>query len=411
MTRRARDSRRRGRAERNPSTAPGTRPSRLARALGGDGFDGAVLTAITLLASFGVVMIYSASAPLALDATVSPYFTRHVTAIVLAIAIAAVVTRVPLRAFRAAALALWIAGVALLVATLWVGVSVNGARRWLEVPGVVRFQPAEIAKWATVLALAAVLSHPRPRNPRLRDIALPAALATIPAALLLLQPDLGNSVLVLLSAGLLLFVAGTPIRFLAAGLLTGTTGLLLYVGRNAYALARWNGFLNPWETSQGPGFQLVQSFAAFGHGGLLGVGLGDSRQKLFYLPEAHTDFILSVVAEELGLIGVLVVLGAFAALLIAGTRIAMRARDPFALLAAFGMTSLLTVPAAVNAAVVTGMLPTKGLPLPFLSYGRTSLVVCFASLGILLAVARETRPARTVAGAIRRGVRAKGRAR
>jgi cell division protein FtsW len=374
------------------------------RAATASGIDGAVLVATALLASLGLVMIYSASAPLALDEPVSPYFLRHVVAAGLAVVVAAVIMRIPLRILRSGALFAWLAGALLLGATLAFGVSVNGARRWLEVPGLaLRFQPAEIAKWATVLALAALLSRRRGRPPRVRDLIVPGLLAAIPAALLLLQPDLGNAVLLLASAGLLAFAAGTPLRYFAIPSLVGAAGVFAYVFANPYALARWTGFLHPWETAQGHGFQLVQSFAAFGHGGWLGVGLGDSRQKLFYLPEAHTDFILSVVAEELGLIGVLVVLGGFAALLVAGTRIARRASEPFALLATFGMTMLLTVPAAVNVAVVTGMLPTKGLPLPFLSYGRTSLIVSFAAVGVLLGVARggsagrET-PARARAG-------------
>jgi cell division protein FtsW len=147
--------------------------------------------------------------------------------------------------------------------------------------------------------------------------------------------------------------------------------------------------MDPWERPLGEGFQLVQSFVAFGRGGLFGVGLGNGQQKLAYLPEAHTDFILSLVAEELGLVGVLIVLGGFAGLLVAGTRIATRASDRFALLVAFGMTALLTVPAVVNASVVMGLLPTKGLTLPFLSYGRTSLIVCCFTLGLLLGVARD----------------------
>ena len=157
------------------------------------------------------------------------------------------------------------------------------------------------------------------------------------------------------------------------------------------------GFLDPWSRASAEGFQLVQSFVAFGRGGIAGVGLGDGRQKLYYLPEAHTDFVLSVVAEEAGLIGVLIVLGGFVALLIAGLRIALAATQRFALLLAFGMTALLTVPALLNAAVVMGCVPTKGLTLPFLSYGRSSLVVSCLAVGILFSVARANRAPRGAA--------------
>ena len=191
---------------------------------------------------------------------------------------------------------------------------------------------------------------------------------------------------------ILTFAAGAAIRHLLVAATIGIAGIATYVAHNPYALERVTGFLDPWSDAQGSGFQLVQSFVAFSNGGLTGVGLGDSRQKLFYLPEGHTDFILALVAEELGLIGVLLVLGAFAALLVAGTRIARRAGSRFELLTAFGMTALLTAPALVNAAVVMGMLPTKGLTLPLLSYGGTSLVVSCTALGTLLSVARVAPP-------------------
>ena len=166
------------------------------------------------------------------------------------------------------------------------------------------------------------------------------------------------------------------------------------------------GFINPWQRATAEGFHLVQSFVAFGRGGGFGVGLGDGRQKLFYLPEAHTDFILSVVAEELGLAGVLLVLGAFAALVLAGTRVARRARDPFILLVAFAMTTLIALPAAVNAGVVMGVVPTTGFTLPFLSFGGSSLLSCSLALGILLRIAAREAPVRPrrVAGAAPRGL-------
>jgi cell division protein FtsW len=188
---------------------------------------------------------------------------------------------------------------------------------------------------------------------------------------------------------MMLFAAGAPLRVLFGPAALGAAGIALYTAIHPYALRRWLGFLDPWARASTEGFQLVQSFVAFGRGGLLGVGLGDGRQKLFYLPEAHTDFILSVVAEELGLLGVLVVLGSFVALTVAGLRIALAARQRFAMLTGFGMTILLAVPAALNAAVVMGLMPTKGLTLPLLSYGRTSLLISCVAVGVILGVARS----------------------
>jgi cell division protein FtsW len=214
-------------------------------------------------------------------------------------------------------------------------------------------------------------------------------LALIPAALLVAQPDLGNAVVLLLLAGAILFVAGAPARVFAMPALLGGAGISAYVATQTYAWNRLTGFLDPWARADAEGFQLVQSFVGFARGGLTGVGIGDGRQKLFYLPEAHTDFILSVIAEEAGLLGVLVVLGAFVAFVLAGLQIARNARDRFALLVGFGATLTVALPAALNVAVVTGSIPPKGLPLPFVSYGRTAIMAAFFAAGLLIAVANQ----------------------
>jgi cell division protein FtsW len=189
--------------------------------------------------------------------------------------------------------------------------------------------------------------------------------------------------------GFVLFAAGLPLRVLALPVVVGALGAAAYVAARPYAAARVRGFFDPWQSAHAEGFQLVQSFVAFGRGGAFGVGLGNGLQKLSYLPEAHTDFILSMVAEELGLFGVLLVLGLFAALCFAGLRIASRARHPFALLAASACTALIVVPAICNAAVVMGLVPTKGLTLPFLSHGTNSLLCTALAIGILLRAGRE----------------------
>jgi cell division protein FtsW len=253
-----------------------------------------------------------------------------------------------------------------------------------------RFQPVEIAKFSTLLMVAATVAPRDGRNDLSnRRAALALGGCTMPPVLLLLfQPDLGNAVLLFGLTALLLVVAGRPLRQLLVPAAVAGVFVALYVSTNDYARRRVEGFLDPWTTWQDAGFQLVQSFVAFGQGGLTGVGLGNGRQKLDYLFGAHTDF--SLVAEELGLLGVLAVLGAFAALLVTGCRVALRATNRFGLLLAFAMTTLLTVPAILNGAVVMGLVPTKGLTLPFLSYGGTSLVMCCLSLGVLLGVGRQT---------------------
>lgn len=361
------------------------------------------LAAAAVLAAVGAVFIYSATSTLTDQATLPPHFLRHLGGVAIGIVGAFVASRLPLAFWRRSALALWALSVVGLALVPLVGVSVNGARRWLNL-GFMQFQPVELTKVATILAVAAVLS-PRVERPdfSLRGLLPSALLAAVPAALLLAQPDLGNTVVLLLLVGAMLFVAGAPLRLFVVPAVVGLAGVAAYISIRPYAAKRITGFLDPWQHSAAEGYQLVQSFIAFGRGGAFGVGIGAGQQKLAYLPEAHTDFILSVVAEEAGLLGVLIVLGAFAALLLAGVRVARQARDRHALLIASGMTLFLTLPAAINAAVVMGVVPTKGLALPFLSYGRSSTIACFVALGILVGIARRdaVRETPRVAGAER----------
>ena len=272
-----------------------------------------------------------------------------------------------------------------------IGDKVNGARRWLTLPGLgFQFQPSEFARWVTLIAVVTVLAGREQVSRRASAAPIGAlALAAIPAGLIFIEPDTGSAVVLLGLVAILLFIAGTPLRIFAIpGALLGAA-LAVAIQFRPYVADRILAFRDPWAHADDQGFQLVQSFVAFARGGLFGVGLGDGRQKLYYLPEAHTDFVLSVLAEELGLFGVAIVIGAFAALLIAGCRIALRSRDRFNFLMAAGMTALLTVPAVLNGAVVMGLVPPKGIAMPFLSYGRTSLLVSFVAVGTLLGIARR----------------------
>ena len=352
--------------------------------------DAGVGAAAIVLVSIGVVMSYSTTAALDMEVTIPPLFRQHLLALALGLVAMTIAMWVPLRLWRRLALPIWAISTLMLALTHWFGIEANGAQRWLDLG--VRFQPVEIAKFATLLVVAAAVAPRDGRNDlsnRRAGVAL--GLFTMPPVLLLLfQPDLGNAVLLFGLTALLLVVAGRPLRQLFIPAAVAGAFVAVYVSTNDYARRRVEGFLDPWSQWQDAGFQLVQSFVAFGQGGATGVGLGNGRQKLDYLFGAHTDFVLSLVAEELGLLGVLLVLAAFAALLVAGCRVALRATDRFGLLLAFAMTTLLTVPAILNGAVVMGLVPTKGLTLPFLSYGGTSLVMCCVTLGVLLGVGRQT---------------------
>ena len=375
------------------------------RAFAANALDGGVIAAFSILVGIGLVMIYSLTAPLAAANAMPPQFIRQLVTLATSILVLIAALRVPLAMWRRLALPLWGVSSVLLLATLVVGIEVNGARRWLELPGL-RLQAAEVAKFATVLAVAALLTASPSRRARLKPVVLAVALCIPPVALLLLQPDFGSSLVLCAAVGALLFAAGTPMRLLVPPIVLAVGGAAVYVALRPYAHVRWIGFLDPWATATREGFQLVQSFVAFGRGGLFGVGLGGGRQKLYYLPEAHTDFILAGIAEELGLVGVLAVLGAFAAFVWAGVRIAQRAQEPHAALVAVGMTSLIGIPAVVNAGVVMGLLPTTGFTLPFVSYGGNSLLICSLAVGILLRIgACEAAPIQPrISGASRRRI-------
>jgi len=353
--------------------------------------DGAVVASALVLTAVGVLMNYSTTAALEIGETLPPLAVRHAAGVAFALLCAALAARLPLRVWESSALWLWTGSTALLIATLLFGLEANGARRWLLIPGLpVAIQAAEPARLATALAVAAVLANATPKSLGSRALLQRVALLVAPpVALMLLQPDFGGAVMLCAVVGLVLFAAGLPLRTLALPGAVGAAGIALYVAVRPYAQARVRGFIDPWQSAHDEGFQLVQSFVAFGRGGTFGVGVGNGLQKLDYLPEAHTDFILSVIAEELGLVGVLGVLGCFAALCWAGLRIARHARQPFPLLVATACTALVVVPALCNAAVVMGLLPTKGLTLPFLSHGSNSLVCSALAVGILLRAGRE----------------------
>jgi len=373
-------------------------------------WDGAVVASALGLTAFGVLMNYSTTAALSIGQTLPPLALRHVAGVAFAIVCAMLAARAPLSTWERISLWLWAGTVATLALTLLFGVEANGARRWLLIPGVpVAIQAAEPAKLTTALAVSALLASASPKNlaswALLRRVAL---LVAVPVALLLLQPDFGSAVMLCAVVGFVLFAVGLPLRVLALPVLPLVLGGALYIAVRPYALARVRGFIDPWQSAHAEGFQLVQSFVAFGRGGGFGVGLGNGLQKLSYLPEAHTDFILSMVAEEIGLFGVLLVLGGFAALCFAGLRIAGRARQPFALLAASACTALIVIPAICNAAVVMGLVPTKGLTLPFLSHGTNSLVCSAVAIGILLRAGRDAAaaPAKSSSAWMRRFARA-----
>ena len=340
------------------------------------------------LVAFGLVMVYSATSASAALANGDPgyYVKRQAVYAVLGLTLTASLARFGYRRLRPLAPILVLTSLALLLGVLAIGQSVNGARRWLTF-GPAVFQPSELAKLALAVWIAAYLSRRRPplTLPELwRPIGM---LALLFCVLLVLEPDLGTAIAIVLMLGGVLLVAGTPGKPLLGGLsLAGAIGVAA-IWFEPYRRARIFSFLNPWSDAQGAGFQTVQAMIGLGSGGPFGVGLGQSVQKANYLPEAHTDMIFAIIGEELGLVGSAAVIAAYAAFAYAGLRIALRCKDPFGKRLAVALTVLVCGQAAINLAAVMGLAPLTGIPLPFVSYGGSSLVVGLAAVGILLNIA------------------------
>ena len=348
-----------------------------------------LLVLVTLgLVAFGLVMVYSASSGRAAVANGDPayFLKRQALYAVIGLVAMAVLSRVPFPRLKPLAGPLLLTSFVLLVAVLVMGTSVNGARRWLPV-GIIDFQPSELAKLALCLWLAGLLAR-RAAPQTLGELSRPIGLVVLTACgLIIVEPDLGTSIAIVLMASAMLAVAGTPSRVLAGAGATLVGLALAAIWLEPYRRERLFAFMDPWADPEGAGFQTVQAMIALGSGGVFGVGLGESVQKINYLPEANTDMIFAVIGEELGLVGSGAVVAAFVVFGWAGFNVALRCRDPFGKLLAAGITALVAGQALVNLAAVLGLAPLTGIPLPFVSYGGSSLIVGLAAVGILLNIA------------------------
>jgi len=348
---------------------------------------------VLVLVSLGVVMVYSASAIIAADRFGDPlFFVRK--QLVWALAGAGCLwaaMRLDYRTLERLVIPLLALSFVLLVLVLLppFGQSINGTRRWFRI-GPLSFQPVELAKFSLVLYLASFLAR-RPDAVRTFGRGpLPILLmAGAMAGLTILQPDLGNSLTLVVLTMVLAYLAGARSGHLAAVVAAALPVLALLVAMKPYRWRRMVAFVNPWDDPQGSGFQIIQSFLAFGSGGWLGRGLGESKQKLFYLPEPYTDFIFAILGEELGLLGGMCVIALFAVVIWRGLRVGLRAPDAFGSYLALGLTLMLATQTLVNLAVVMGALPTKGLPLPFISFGGSALLMTMFSAGVLLNISQH----------------------
>ncbi len=359
-------------------------------------YDLGLLFPVLLLVGMGIVMVYSASSALALKKFGSDYFflKKQAAFSLIGIVMLVVFSYIPFRLYRTVAYPALAVAIAMLVAVAfseW-GVAAGGSARWLQL-GPLRFQPSELARLALVTYLAYSMSK---KDERLRDFYvgfLPHLIVlSVLMSLLLLQPDFGSAVVLAALTWIMLFVGGCRITHLLSVIVALAPMAWLFMHQADYRVRRLMSFLDPWQYPTAEGYQIIHSLMAFGTGGVTGAGLGKGYQKLFYLPEPHTDFIFSVVGEELGLIGVMIVILLYGIILTRGICIARNTPDRFGSFMAMGITVTIGLQVCINMGVALGLLPTKGLTLPFLSYGGTNLLTNMAAVGILMNIgARNAR--------------------
>lgn len=355
------------------------------------GYDNLLLIPTLLLLGLGLVAIYSASTSLAAHKLgVSYYYLkRQGTFCLLGLCLLIFAKNVPSTLYRKLAYPLLVFNFVLLILLFvpGLGVKVSGANRWLRFEGI-SFQPSELVKLSLAIYIAYSMAKKGPDMTSLSKGLFPHLFVVGSfMVLILLQPDMGTAIIIGCWLLILLFVGGAKLAHLFTLLLLFVPFIYWLILRADYRLRRWWAFLNPWEDPHGLGFQIIHSFLAFGSGGIFGVGLGNSKQKLFYLPEPYTDFVLAIIAEELGLIGLCTIVLLFGTVILRGIKIALDAPDLYSTYLALGISCFIGLQALVNMGVVMGLLPTKGLALPLISYGGSSLVINLLGIGILLNIA------------------------
>ena len=364
---------------------------------GDKGPDLVLLLVVLILVSIGTVMIYSSSSIMAAASQSSHhdgwyYLKKQIVFVTLGFGMMILMSKIPYFYLRQAAYPGVLICIVLLSLVLvpHLGVRAGGATRWLRM-GFFSFQVSELAKICMILFIAHFMTRKIDfRKNFQRGVVVPLAVTAVVLFLIILEPDFGTCAIISAIMMLMLYMAGARLVHLGA-LMAGLIPVgIWFVIHKSYRMDRLTAFLDPWKDPQHTGFQIIQSLISFGSGGAFGVGVGDSMQKLFYLPEPHTDFILSIIAEETGFVGVFVVIALFVVLIFRGFFIAFKAPDLFGTLVAAGLTMVLALEAFINIAGVMGLIPLKGLALPFLSYGGTSLLMSLAAIGILLNISTFT---------------------
>lgn len=360
------------------------------------GFDWPFFLLVLLLLTVGVVMVLSASYPRAYydpghvtGGRPAYYFVRQLLFAALGLGALWLASRFPMGFYRRYAFPFLGLTVLLLLLVPFVGVRANGARRWLGIGGLT-LQPSELAKLAVILSFAVLICRFRGRMRSFRWGVLPfAGILAVLIGLLVLEPHFSASIILIAIAGAMLFLGGLGLGWFIAAFTAAGAGIGVLLAFFPYASSRIVTWRDPFSTASDEGYQIVQSLYTIGSGGLSGLGLGGSRQKFLYLPEEHNDFIFSVVCEELGFLGAVLILLLFALLILRGYWIALHCRDRFSCLVCAGITTLLAIQTFLNVAVVTNLLPCTGISLPFFSYGGTALLIQLGEMGIVLSASRD----------------------
>jgi cell division protein FtsW len=352
-----------------------------------------VLIIVLALVSIGLVMVLSASGGMADYRYGSPakFYLTQLLSVVLGIFSLLFFSVFDYNKLKKFIVPLLILTVLLLISVLLFGTTVSGAKRWLRF-GPVGFQPSEIAKITVIIFLAWYIDRRTSKIKNFKDgLFKPFFVVGSIIFLIFLERDFGVPLLIFLLTIILLFIGGANYLYIIFAATAAVPIIIYAVIKEPYRLKRITTFLNPWADPQGAGYQLVQSLIAMGSGGLKGVGLGESKVKMLFLPDPHTDFIFPIIGEEFGFIGTMVILSLFIALFIFGIKIAVNAKNLFGTLLAFGITVMITLQALINMSVSVGVIPTKGLPLPFISFGGSSVLVMLTSVGILLNIGKQLR--------------------
>lgn len=355
--------------------------------------DWILISTVVLLAAFGLVMIYSSSYVFAYDKFGDPhyFFKQQLKWLIISIGLFFVFLKIPYRFYQKIVFPIVLISIILLalVAFSPLGTTINGATRWLNL-FVMTIQPSEFVKLWIIIYLAHVYSRKQMYiNQFVKGVMPPLMIVSAIFLLIMQQPDLGTASLILVVAVLIVFCSGA--KFIHLFLLGSISSFIVWTYANSqeYRMDRLTGFMDPFADATGTGYHLIQSYVAIAHGGIFGAGFGQSVQKLFYLPEAHTDFILSIVAEELGLLGVLFVITCLGIIVFRGILSGIRCKNPFGSLLAFGISFQLAIQVCLNIGAVSGMLPITGIPLPFMSYGGSSLMISAVSVAILANIAKN----------------------